>query len=230
MQTSLDFTPRTHGGARKGAGRPKSKTRRDPPHRSRPVHVDRHPVHVVMRAVPEVGRLRTEPVYDAVRAALDKIAERTVFRVVHFSLQHNHIHLIVEADDSAALESGMRALAISLARRINKALDRKGKVFEFRYHTTALRSPTQTRRAISYVLNNWRRHNEDERSLDARSWTLDRYSSAITFTGWANWSLRAWPASYVALPVARPQTWLLEKGWLRGGKPIRTDEVPGPLR
>lgn len=230
MQTSLDFTPRTHGGKREGAGRPKSKKRHDPPHRSRATHVARHPVHVVMRARPEVGRLRRDPIYDAVRISLDKIAERVAFRVVHFSLQHNHIHLIVEADDAAALDSGMRALAISLARRINKALDRSGKVFEFRYHTTALRSPTQTRHAISYVLNNWRRHDEDERSLRERFAVLDGYSSAISFRGWANWSPTGWPEGYVALPVSAARTWLLAVGWQRGGKPIRTDEVPGPLR
>ena len=229
-QTELDFTPRTWGGARAGAGRKTSDTRNDPAHRARPDHVGRFPLHVVMRTRPEVPRLRRLEVHDAMRGALTRIAERTDFRIVHISLQHNHVHLIVEADDKAALESGMRAFAISLARRINRALDRKGKVFAFRYHATALRSPTQTRNAIAYVLNNWRRHNEDERGERQRTAILDPYSSAITFPHWADWSLTDWPANFVAFPVASPQTWMLAKGWLLAKRPIRTHEVPGKLR
>src|SRR5688572_3171514 len=164
MQMDLDLTARTWGGARTGAGRPKAEGH-DSPHRSRPEHVGRFPVHVVLRARPEVGRLRRPEIHDATRGSLAKVAARTDFRIVHLSLQHNHVHLIVEAHDNDALESGMRAFAISLARRINRALDRRGRVFAFRYHTTTLRSPTQVRNAIAYVLGNWRRHKEDERSL-----------------------------------------------------------------
>ena len=229
QQMDLDLTRRTWGGTRKGAGRPRN-DRGEPSHASRDPHVARYPVHVTMRTVPEIRDLRRAEVYDGVRAALDKIAERTAFRVVHFSLQNNHIHLIAEADDPEAFDCGMRALTISLARRINKALGRRGRVFAYRFHSTPLRSPRQTRHAISYVLNNWRRHNEDERgTVEDRFAILDRYSSAISFTGWSNWSLTAWPRDYQALRVTRPRTWLLGVGWQRGGKPIRTDEVPGPL-
>ena len=232
-QLGLDLEPakpRTHGGKREGAGRPKSKDRHDPPHRARARHVGRFPEHVVLRVVRDMPRLRSDLVYEAVAGALEKIAARIAFRVVHVSLQHNHIHLLVEANDADAFDSGMRALAISLARRINRALGRKGKVFAYRYHSTPLRSPTQTRHALAYVLNNWRRHNEDERQLEDRFAKLDRYSSAIRFAGWANFQLAVWPDGYVGLPVTPAQTWLLAVGWERGGKPIRTDEVPGPLR
>src|SRR5207253_2337361 len=136
---------------------------------------------------------------------------------------------LVEAGDGAALESGMRALTISLAKRINKSLERRGKVFEFRYHTTSLTSPRQTRNALAYVLNNWRRHREDERGLHERTMTLDPYSSAIRFRGWADFTLGDWPAGYVALPVSAPATWLLSTGWERARRPIRTDDTPGPI-
>ena len=183
-QLNLDLTPRSWGGKRNGAGRPKSKSKtpkHDTPHRSRKPHVGRFPLHVVLRTVRDVPRLRRDEIHEAVGKTLAKIAERVDFRIVHLSLQHNHVHLIVEAHNGEALESGMRAFAISLARRINHVLGRKGKVFAFRYHTTTLRSPTQVRNAIAYVLNNWRRHNEDERELEARFWLIDRYSSALRF-------------------------------------------------
>jgi len=228
-QLGLDLTVRTWGGKRDNAGRKKSGTRRDPLHRPRPAHVGRHPLHVVLRVRKDVGRLRRREVYAGAHRALLTIAARVAFRVVHISLQHNHIHLLVEAADSAALESGMRGLAIALAKRINASLDRRGRVFEFRYHSTALTSPRQTRNALAYVLNNWRRHREDERGLRERTMLLDPYSSAISFAGWADFKLTQWPAGYVALPVAPAQTWLLNKGWELARRPIRTHDTPGPI-
>jgi REP element-mobilizing transposase RayT len=228
-QLDLDLRNRTWGGKREGAGRKKSGTRRDPLHRTRPTHVARYPLHVVLRVRDEVGRLRRREVYTGARRALAAIAARISFRVVHLSIQHNHIHLLVEAGDHAALDSGMRALTISLAKRINKSLGRTGKVFAFRYHSTPLTSPRQTRNALAYVLNNWRRHREDERGLAQRTALLDPYSSAITFTGWADFRLTTWPEGYVALPVTPPQTWLLATGWELARRPIRTSDTPGPI-
>jgi hypothetical protein len=49
------------------------------------------------------------------------------FCVVHYSLQANHLHLIVEAEGKAHLSTGMRSLAVRLARRVNKLFtDRRG--------------------------------------------------------------------------------------------------------
>ena len=229
-QLNFDLVPRTWGGKREGAGRKKSKDSHDPPHRSRPMHVARFPVHVVLRALPEVGRLRNGKVRAAVARALEKVAERAdEFRVVHFSIQHDHLHFLVEASGNDALESGMRALAISLARRLNRALGRRGRVFEYRYHTTALRSPRQTRNAIAYVLNNWRRHREDERGLAERFAKVDPYSNGITFDRWHDWRPSELPTGYVAFPVATARTWLLERGWLLAKRPISTWQTPGRL-
>ncbi len=77
----------------------------------------------------------------------------------------------------------MQAFAISAARAINRVLHRTGKVFEPRFHSTMIGTPRQARNVIAYVLSNWRRHHEDERSRDARSEILDRYSSATRFPG-----------------------------------------------
>lgn len=228
-QLDLDLAVHTWGGKREGAGRKKSPDRRDPLHRTRPEHVGRYPLHVVLRVREEVGRLRRRHVYQGVHRSLLKIAARIEFRVVHVSLQHNHLHLLVEAADGAALESGMRALTISLAKRINRSLERAGKVFEFRYHSTPLTSPRQTRNALAYVLNNWRRHREDERGFHERTMILDPYSSAIAFSGWADFKLAKLPADYIPLAVSSPQTWLLAKGWEKSRRPIRTSDTPGPI-
>jgi hypothetical protein len=45
--------------------------------------------------------------------------------------------------------------AISAAKNINRAAGRKrGTVFAYRYHATAITNPSQARKALSYVLNN----------------------------------------------------------------------------
>jgi REP element-mobilizing transposase RayT len=230
----LDLTPRSWGGSREGAGRKTNKSKgipsHDSPHDSRPKHRARSPVHAVLRCLKDVANLRCPAVYECVQGALRKLAARADFRIIHLSIQRNHVHCLAEADDDAALESGMRAFSISLAKRINRALDRKGKVFEYRYHSTELTSPRQTRNALAYVLNNWRRHNEDERNgVAERFMILDRYSSAIRFTGWADWQLGRWPDNYAALAVASPQTWLLSKGWEKARRPIRTSDTPGRI-
>ena len=167
-QLALDLITRTWGGIRPGAGRKTNKSKglasHDSRHATRPRHVARNPQHITLRCIKAVSNLRCPEVYACVERALRKISSRLDFRVVHVSIQRNHLHFIIEATNNAALESGMRALAISLAKRINRVLDRTGKVFEFRYHALALTSPRQTRNALAYVLNNWRRHNEDERN------------------------------------------------------------------
>ncbi len=228
-QQELVLEARNWGGKREGAGRKKSGTRRDPLHRLRPDHVARFPVHIVLRVRADVPRLRNAKGYTAIRLALVKSGSRVGFRIVHASLQHNHLHLIVEADDKATLSSGMRSFTISAARHINAMFGRKGKVFAFRYHATALTTPRQTRNAIAYVLDNWRRHQEDLRGDRQRSAILDPYSTAVAFRGWADFTLEKLPDDYVPWRAASPETWLLREGWRRSGLPIRALATPGRL-
>jgi REP element-mobilizing transposase RayT len=182
-----------------------------------------------MRVRREVGRLRRGRIYDAVRRAMRTIGARSEFRVVHLSIQSNHLHFLVEATDRLELSRGMQALNISVARAINKALGRRGKVFAYRYHATEVTNPTQARNALAYVLNNWRRHDEDEASERARFAALDPYSSAIAFTGWSDFTLGEWPPGYEPLPVSPPQTWLLQVGWTKAKRPISAWETPRAL-
>jgi REP element-mobilizing transposase RayT len=211
----------THGGARDGAGRKATVRRADPRHRTRRAVSPRHPVHVVLRVVREVGSLRRPHAYRAVRGALFRVMARGDYRVVHVSIQRTHLHLLIEADDARALARGMQSFAITAARRLNRALGRRrGTVFPYRYHATAIGNPTQARNAIAYVANNWRHHGADRYSR----LRLDPYSSADAFGGWER-PVRA-PRPADALPVARPSTWLLAHGWRRAG-PIDWAEVPG---
>ena len=148
---------------------------------------------------------------------------RAGFRIVHVSIQSNHVHLICEADNRKALSGGMSSLKISAARRLNRVLHRKGEVFADRYHSEVITCPLQARNTICYVLNNWRRHNED-REVAAR---LDRFSSAISFRDWEGGWFKC-PPDYEPLPVREAQSWLLRVGWKDKHPLISCFEVPGP--
>jgi REP element-mobilizing transposase RayT len=223
----LELTLNTWGGQRTGAGRPPRRYRSSELHAARERFSRTTPFHVTLRAVENLPCLRTPATYQALHAALATAAGRSDFAIVHATLQADHIHLTAEADSHTALSKGMQSFQVSAARRINRVLGRTGALFGDRYHPVTITSPTQARRTITYVLNNWRRHGRD-RSLD---WPVDWYSSGPTFTGWKELAdgttTLALPATYRPLPVSRARTWLLAVGWQRAGS-ISLLTVPGP--
>jgi REP element-mobilizing transposase RayT len=209
-QQSFEF--KQWGGKREGAGRPPRGPRSSERHKRREYLDRHHPVHVTLRVVERVGRLRRRHAYRAVRRAMVTVLERQDFRICQLSIQGNHLHLIVEADDARALARGMQGFAISCARRLNGALGRRGQVFADRYHPVLLKSPRQVRNALCYVINNWRRHHED----GGRA-AVDAYSSGIGFDGWKIAVNRRITPETELLPVKFAHGWLLTKGWRRHG-------------
>jgi hypothetical protein len=121
----------------------------------------------------------------------------------------------------------MQSFAITAARAINAAWGRGGKVFAFRYHASQIKTERYARNALSYVLNNWRRHREDfsnGKLIDAK---IDDFSSAVSFKGWTQRFTA--PPWYEPLPVSPPRTALLREDWTLFGL-IPPDERPGPIR
>jgi REP element-mobilizing transposase RayT len=223
------------GGKRRGAGRPPKGARAGSPHKARPYLNARYPVHVVLRTVGAVGNLRRRCVYQAIREATITTARREDFRIIQLSIQRTHIHLLVEADHRRALSSGMQGFQISAAKQLNAAINkgkpgprRRGPVFPDRYHAEIITSPRQARHALSYILNNWRKHHEDQ-VAPMSTWTMDWFSSALTFPGWSEYGdeplLWRGPDTYDPLLVYQPKTWLLREGWKKSG-PISYRDVP----
>ncbi|MBX3154779.1 MAG: transposase [Deltaproteobacteria bacterium] len=220
-QTEIDF--RMWGGLRAGAGRKRVRRKSDPSHRTRDAHPGWHPVHVVLRTLPSVGRLRRRAIYKAIRKAIAKTWGRVEYRIVHISIQHNHLHLLVEASSKETLALGMQSFATCAAKAINAALGCAGKVFAHRYHATPVRSPRQTRNALAYILCNWRHHNEDRGTRVH----LDKFSSAVSFDRWSTGGYLV-PHDHDPLPVRPAETWLLRIGWSLHHPPLNPFEVPGP--
>lgn len=207
----LELKPRTHGGARAGAGR-KPTGRGGVRHRRRPEHDSRHPVHVTLRVSKGVPTLRTKGAYRVARAALEAGSLKDGFRVVHYSVLRDHLHLIVEAADKRRLSRGMQGLKIRLARRLNRFFNRTGALFADRYHARALRTPREVKAALGYVLHNAKKHAKQGGRRIRADW-LDPFSTADLFFE-ADRGLR------------RARTWLLSTGWRRWGDLPRA-WVPG---
>lgn len=209
QQLELTLKPKpARGGARIGAGRPRrADALRHTPHRGRPAHRAEIPVHVTLRAFSR--SLRTQHIARTVLRSI-KDSQRARFRVVHYSIQENHLHLIVEAENNAALSSAMRGLVVRIARRVNQLLFRSGRFWADRWHGRALKSPREVRNALVYVLKN--------RSKHAQSYgaALDPLSSAEWFDGFAEPLPRGFRS---ATPCAHapPHSWLLIVGWRRHG-------------
>src|SRR5436853_3657261 len=150
----LGLKPRTWGGKRKGAGRKPKGAGAGVSHARRLRLSRRDPVHVTWRVRPHVWNLRTRRSFDRIAEALALGKEVDGFRLVHFSVQGNHLHFVVEAADEVRLARGLQGLAIRIARRLNRMMGRAGKVFADRYHARVLRTPTEVARAIAYVEGN----------------------------------------------------------------------------
>ena len=123
--------------------------------------------------------------YLVLREATIVTAKREDFRIVHMSIQQEHIDMVVETDSKAALSNGIRGFSISAAHQINKTitargLRRTGRVFADRYHARPLTGPRAVRNALAYGLANWRRHGED-RAPFARTWRVDPWPLPPTY-------------------------------------------------
>ena len=194
------------GGWRPGSGRkhdPRSGVR----HAARPKLSRHEGVHVTWRVEEDLPNLRRPELMAELRDAFDAGKERFGFRLVQFSVQANHMHLIAEADDQRALSRGMRALGVRIARRLNRALRRSGRVFADRYHARQLKTPTQVRNALRYVLNNALHHG-------LRGAQPDPCSSGPAFDGWRDRCVHELPKA----PVCAARSWLLRVGWRKRGK------------
>jgi putative transposase len=201
---------RTWGGARRGAGRKGRGPRKRVAHRARASFRGRCPLHVTLRLVDGLPSLRERSTYRALLSAMGGGSERFGMRLVHWSVLGNHMHLMVEATDRRALSRGMQGLAVRLARACNRAWGRGGRVFADRYHVRVLRSPTEVRTALGYLLQNAHHHRFVTAGVDA-------FSSGPWFDGWLQRGREQ------ATEVERPAwlrmagTWLLAHGWRRLG-------------
>ena len=147
-QLNLNIYKGSRGGRRPGAGRKRIHSK-GVAHRVREKVQMRHAMHVNFKYRTTIRHKKGLSLLK--RAILN--ARKMGLRVIHFSLQNNHIHLILEAQDNAILTRGMRSLTVTIAKGLGK-----GRVQLERYHLHVLRSIRETRNAVHYVLFNEQKH------------------------------------------------------------------------
>ena len=211
------------GGRRAGAGRKCGPSPRHD-HRARAPLAARFPCHVTLKVRRGLPSLRSVKLVRELERSFAAACDRGRFRVVHYSVQNDHLHAIVEATSQRDLASGMKSIGSRLARAVNRMFGRSGRVLTDRYHLHVLRTPREVRNAITYVLLNARRHLAKTGRPPLPRPAIDPASSGRFFSGW---NRRFHPVSSPRPPpVSPPRTWLLSMGWRRHGL-VSFAEVPG---
>src|SRR5262245_3751981 len=118
----LPFPP-GRGGRRTGAGRRPNGETAGVSHRQRAALASRFPAHVTVKLRHGLPRLRQRAAYAALRAAFAAgcngcavAASVGTFRLCHYAVLNDHLHLLVEASDRRALSRGVQGLLIRIAR------------------------------------------------------------------------------------------------------------------
>lgn len=173
--------------------------------------------------------MRKGQCYRIVREALIASNRKIRYRLIHYAIQGNHLHLIVEADDMYALSRAMRGLSIRIARRVNQLMGARGVRIRDRYVMTVLKTPLAVQFALRYVLNNYRRHAATWGRKLPDGW-IDPCSSARWFDGWAGRPTRSRdPCPDLPSGIVPPRSDVLRRDWRMYGL-LEPSFVPGPHR
>ena len=180
-------------------------------------------MHVTLRLVDGLPSLRRAPHTELLLRVFAAECDGKGFRLVHYAIRGNHLHLICEADETRALSRGVQRLASRCARRLNERLGRSGRTFRDRFHAVVISSPRQMRNVLRYVMLNL---HKDRARRGVHVTGVDPWSSAWYFDGFANVGPAApepplEPGTRVVdergPPVTAPRSWLLRIGWRRHG-------------
>ena len=206
------------GGRRDRAGRPPNGDKAGMPHGPRAPLSARHPVHVTLKLRSGLPRLRSKREYAALRAAFlatHSARSAATFRLCHYTILNDHLHLLVEAQDRQALVRGLQGLLVRIARALNRLWQRRGTVFADRYHDHVLKTPREVRNALHYVMHNARHHAAAGRMVTSPQ-PIDLYCSAPWFPGFVQ-EITIRGLDHIPCPTRPARTWLLGNGWKRHG-------------
>jgi REP element-mobilizing transposase RayT len=216
-------------------GRPKKAEEKLKGHRSRPSISGKTPLHITVKLLEFFQYLRNKSIAKAFKKAII-CARKQGLRIIHYSLQDGHAHIIVEADNNEILSSGMQAFGISFAKNVRKHFFENIKdkndatppsqVYKERYYIHILTTPREVKNAIAYVLRNSYRHGKTPNLADL-------FSSIVLIEDISLWeklfgdALASWEHYFKNLLdkenfknrlrefLDSPQSWLLKTGWTK---------------
>jgi putative transposase len=213
MAKQLEFKKvKGWGGKRRGAGRKNLSGTIG--HAKREQINFKKPMHITLKS--DRVHLRNKSTLKAFKNAVTE-AKRFCLHVIHYSVQNDHIHMIVEAKDNQSLARGMMSLCGRLGKNIRSLVGGSGPVFKGRFHVHVLNSPTEMKRALDYVLTNISKH---MKVFDY----VDEFSSGMAFKEWRKLlgkrytnivhdQAKQYARDLQELSAAR--SWLCRVGWMR---------------
>ena len=207
----LSFEMRSHGGSRKRSGR-KKRIENEPKHVARAEVDSRIPMHISFKLIPGTPCLRT-PKFMKEFALILANARRRGLRVQQYTIESNHIHLLAEADSNSQVSRGMSSLKISIVWALRRIFMYHGRVFVERYFVVHLKSPTQMRNALRYVLFNHAKHTKCAFFADVYS-SIFGFGDAHEFAEVRAERAPPWFAA-IARELADAKTWMQKTGWRR---------------
>ncbi len=163
MQTKMKLNGGNWGGLRSNAGRKRIRSR-GVSHSVRELVSHRTPMHVNFKYRLPV---RNKETLKLLKRSIQN-ARKHGLRVMQYSFQKNHIHLILEAESNPVLTKGMRSLTITFAKGL-----KQGRIQLERYHLHVLRTAREVKHAVHYVLFNQQKHESGTYSK------MDEYSSVL---------------------------------------------------
>jgi len=178
---------------------------------------------VTVKVLPVRRSLRSARSRRALELIFAAEKRRKGFRLLHYSIRRDHIHLVCESDDAQALSRGVQRVTSRIARRVNKLWGRRGRLFADRFHGRVLSTPREMRNVLRYVLLNEHKDALLEEGV-VLGGGFDPCSSAAWFDGWHR-SVRPPPREGRDPPVTSAESWLATKGWRRHGL-LQPSELP----
>lgn len=126
-------------------------------HTKRPKFFQTRSLHLTIKVRENKADIQNKKILLRLNRAI-QLARKQGLKIIHFALEFNHVHLLVEAGNHQILHRGMQALGISLAKGINKMKQKKGAVYKHRYHFRQITCARELKNVIHYILSNCKKH------------------------------------------------------------------------
>jgi REP element-mobilizing transposase RayT len=126
-------------------------------HRERPKLTRLSSLHLTIKIKRIKADLKNKSILIVLKRAIYN-ARKKGLRVIHFSLEFDHVHLLIEAPDNFILGKGMQSLGVTLVRGINKLGQTSGEVYKHRYHFRKINSTRELKVVMNYIFHNGVKH------------------------------------------------------------------------
>lgn len=134
-------------------------------HTERPKFKNARSLHLTIKVRENKADIKSIKLLKALHHAI-KRARLMKLKIIHYTLEYNHVHLLVEADTHHALHRGMQAFGISFSKAINKTKRLKGTVYKHRYHFRQICSSRELKNVLHYIFHNGIKHGRTSSLID----------------------------------------------------------------